>query len=69
MFGEPAIPAAPARDDEDSGYYTTGGVARLCNKSPSTVLWWVKTGKLRSIKLPGGQNIYERAEVERLRKK
>lgn len=39
-------------------------VAKLLLVDPKTVTRWARTGKLRSIRTPGGHRRYSRAEVE-----
>lgn len=40
-------------------------VAAICRASPSTVRFWIKTGKLRSIR-PGLRRLIARSELQRL---
>jgi excisionase family DNA binding protein len=40
-------------------------VAAICRASPSTVRFWIKTGKLRSIR-PGRRRLIARSELRRL---
>ncbi|WP_166344981.1 BldC family transcriptional regulator [Phytoactinopolyspora limicola] len=46
---------------------TTGEVARLFRVDVRTVTKWAKTGKLTSIRTPGGHRRFRKAEVMRLR--
>ncbi|HEX4048295.1 MAG TPA: response regulator [Elusimicrobiota bacterium] len=43
--------------------YTTHDVARYCDVYPSTVLLWIKSGKLKSFSTPGGHHRMARADV------
>lgn len=40
-------------------------VAMICRASPSTVRFWIKTGKLRSIR-PGRRRLIPEADLQRL---
>lgn len=42
---------------------TPGQVARLFNVDPKTVTRWLKNGKLRAIRTPGGHYMYPEADV------
>jgi excisionase family DNA binding protein len=42
---------------------TPGEVARMFRVDPKTVVRWTKTGKLASVKTPGGHRRYKKAEV------
>ena len=44
----------------------TRDVSKIFDRSEATIRLWVRVGKLRAIRLPSGQNIFERSEVERL---
>jgi excisionase family DNA binding protein len=44
----------------------TEQVAKMLNVAPSTVRNWVRLGRLRSVKLPGGQYRIARRDVEKL---
>lgn len=45
--------------------FTTGEVARLCGFSPSAVLHWIHSGKLRAYSSPGRQHRVDPHELER----
>ena len=45
--------------------FTTGEVARFCGFSPSAVLHWIRTGKLRAFSSPGRQHRIDPRELER----
>lgn len=47
-------------------FLTTKDVSRIFDKSEATIRLWVRLGKLRTIKLPNGQNIFERVEIDRV---
>jgi predicted site-specific integrase-resolvase len=47
----------------------TRDVCRMVDRSEATVRLWVRSGKLRTIRLPSGQNLFQRADVLRLLKK
>jgi len=46
-------------------YYTTGDVAKLFGVSVSAVQYWIKRGKIKAIKTPGGQYRIPKEELER----
>ena len=46
--------------------FTTSEVAELLGTTRVSVWRWIKTGKIRAIKLPGGQYRIPREEVEKL---
>jgi excisionase family DNA binding protein len=49
--------------------YRVGEVAQMFDVHPNTIRKWVKTGILRSIKLPGsGYNRFTREEIDHLRR-
>lgn len=59
---------------ESSDTYTTAGdllpigdVARALGVTVATVRRWDAAGHIRSVRTPGGQRRFERAEVDRLR--
>ena len=45
----------------------TRDVSTIFDRSEATIRMWVRAGKLRAIRLPSGQHIFQRREVERLR--
>ncbi len=49
--------------DDTSGLMTPAEVAALFGVDPKTVQRWAKTGRLSSIKTPGGHRRYRAAEV------
>jgi len=49
--------------DDTSGLMTPAEVAALFGVNPKTVREWAKTGRLSSIKTPGGHRRYRAAEV------
>jgi excisionase family DNA binding protein len=49
--------------DDTSGLMTPAEVAALFGVNPKTVQRWAKTGRLSSIKTPGGHRRYRAAEV------
>lgn len=55
-----------AMQDAPSPYLTPAEVARIFRVDPKTVTRWAKAGRLQSIRTPGGQRRYHRAEVEKL---
>ena len=52
--------------DDPSGLMTPAEVAALFGVDPKTVQRWAKTGRLSSIKTPGGHRRYRAAEVHAL---
>lgn len=44
----------------------TRDVSRIFDRSEATIRLWVRAGKLRAIRLPSGQNVFQRSDVERL---
>jgi predicted site-specific integrase-resolvase len=44
----------------------TRDVCKICDRSEATIRLWVRSGKLRAIRLPSGQNVFRRADVEQL---
>jgi predicted site-specific integrase-resolvase len=44
----------------------TRDVCRLVDRSEATVRLWARSGKLRAIRLPSGQNVFQRGDVLRL---
>ncbi|MDX2087849.1 MAG: helix-turn-helix domain-containing protein [Kofleriaceae bacterium] len=50
--------------NEDEGYLLIDEVAALCRASPETVRFWIKKGRLRSIR-PGRRRLIARAELRR----
>lgn len=44
----------------------TRDVSKIFDKSEATIRLWVRAGKLRAIRLPSGQSVFERGEVMRL---
>ncbi|HEY9438701.1 MAG TPA: BldC family transcriptional regulator [Streptomyces sp.] len=53
-------------DESISPLMTRAEVAAAFRVDPQTVSGWAKTGKLTSIRTPGGYYRYSRAEVEAL---
>jgi excisionase family DNA binding protein len=53
--------------DDTSGLMTPAEVAALFGVDPKTARRWAKTGRLSSIKTPGGHRRYRAAEVYALR--
>jgi excisionase family DNA binding protein len=53
--------AGEAKTDER--LLTPGEVAHTFRVDPKTVIRWAKTGKLNSIRTPGGQRRYRESEV------
>lgn len=53
-------------DDDD--VYTPAEVARLFRVDPKTVTRWAASGRLKSIRTPGGHRRYRKSEVDRLRR-
>jgi excisionase family DNA binding protein len=51
---------------ESSDLLRTEQVAKLLNVAPGTVRNWVRLGRIRSVRLPGGQYRIPREEVEKL---
>jgi excisionase family DNA binding protein len=49
--------------DDTSGLMTPAEVAALFGVNPKTVQRWAQTGRLSSIKTPGGHRRYRAAEV------
>lgn len=49
---------------EDEGFMLIDEVAALCRASPETVRFWIKTGRLRSVR-PGRRRLIARAELRR----
>lgn len=47
-------------------HLTPPQAAKRFGKDPSTVLAWIKSGKLAAIKLPSGRYVVEAAEVDRI---
>ncbi len=52
--------------NKPSELLATRDVCRMADRSEATVRLWVRNGKLRAIRLPSGQNLFERGDVERL---
>jgi len=50
-----------------SDFLGTRDVSKLFDRSEATIRWWVRTGKLSAIRLPSGQHVFRRGDVERLR--
>ncbi|MHC4469770.1 MAG: MerR family transcriptional regulator [Planctomycetota bacterium] len=44
---------------------TTGQAARICSVSPEAVLRWIKSGRLRAFRTPGGHHRIPSEELER----
>jgi len=51
---------------ESEPLLTPGEVATMFRVDPKTVTWWAKTGRLTSIRTPGGHRRYRQAEVRAL---
>ncbi len=47
-------------------FLKTSEVAKLFNVNHSTVFFWVKKGKLKPVKTPGGNFRFDRQQIERL---
>lgn len=45
---------------------TPAEVARIFGVDPKTVARWAKTGRIPSIRTPGGHRRYRRADVDRI---
>ena len=56
--------AGVALDDE---LLPTMHAARIVNRSAETIRIWAKSGRLSYVKLAGGQRLFRRSEIERLR--
>ena len=52
--------------NEPSELLATRDVCRMVDRSEATVRLWVRSGKLRAIQLPSGQNVFRRDDVLRL---
>lgn len=48
---------------EEDALLTPGEVARLFKVNPKTVTRWAKTGKIASIKTPGGHKRFRKSDV------
>ena len=48
----------------DHEWLSTGQVAELCAVTPATVLNWIRTGKLESVRTPGGHFRVQRSRLE-----
>ncbi|MFC1587208.1 response regulator [Planctomycetota bacterium] len=46
-----------------SQYYTTGEIAKICDVSANGVIKWIKAGKLKAFKTPGGQRRIREEDV------
>lgn len=55
------------RSDGDAKYLTTGDAARACDVSLVAVKKWIRQGKLRAIRTPGGHFRIPADEFERFR--
>ncbi len=55
-----------ARTREESALYRLPEAARLLSVSGPTLKQWILSGKVRSVKTPGGHHRIPRAEVDRL---
>lgn len=48
----------------DADFLLIDEVARVCRTSPETVRFWIKTGRLRSIR-PARRRLIARADIQR----
>lgn len=60
-----AVPA-PASRDPDERLLTPGEVAALFRVDPKTVTRWAASGRITSIRTPGGHRRFRKSEVDRL---
>lgn len=60
-------PIGPDQSGDGSKYLTTGEVARACDVSLVAVKKWIRQGKLRAIRTPGGHFRIPADEFERFR--
>ena len=51
----------------DGEYFSTGQAAKLCAVTPDTVLKWIKRGRLRARRTPGGHYRISREDLDELR--
>lgn len=58
----PAPPSSPS----DEKLYTPGEVAALFRVDPKTVTRWAASGRLTSIRTPGGHRRFRESDVRRL---
>jgi excisionase family DNA binding protein len=54
----------PPATTETADLLTPAEIARALRVDPKTVTRWAKTGKITSIRTPGGHRRYYRSEVE-----
>lgn len=52
-----------ATGNEEDVLLTPGEVAKLFKVNPKTVTRWAKTGKIQSIRTPGGHKRFRKSEV------
>ena len=45
---------------------STGQAAKICSVTPDTILKWIRAGRLRATRTPGGHNRIDRADLEQL---
>lgn len=62
------VPAPVPRNDgkPEERLYTPGEVAHLFRVDPKTVTRWAASGRITSIRTPGGHRRFRAAEVDRL---
>lgn len=59
------VPTPMPRDGEER-LLTPGEVAAMFRVDPKTVTRWAASGRIRSIRTPGGHRRFRRSEVNRL---
>jgi len=59
-------PAAPAFGGKGSNLLTPGEVAALFRVDPKTVTRWAASGRIRSIRTPGGHRRFRKSEIRAL---
>jgi excisionase family DNA binding protein len=60
-------PSLPVPGDEGDPLYTPGEVAAIFRVDPKTVTRWAASGRITSIRTPGGHRRFRKSEVDRLR--
>lgn len=60
---DPGLPPPPPPLDQDEELVTTAEVAAVFGKSLVTVSHWVRSGRIRAIRTPGGQYRFRLSEV------
>jgi molybdopterin-binding protein len=58
--------ATTVRKKDEASLYRLSEAARLLSISPSTLKQWIRRGRIRSVKTPGGHHRIQRSEVERV---